>query len=299
MMQDIRAYMRLVQEETERALRRYLPKHAPDTLQEAIAYSLFAGGKRLRPLFHFATLEALGAERSIGYPVVAALEMVHTYSLIHDDLPAMDNDDLRRGKPTNHKVFGEAVAILAGDALQAQAFFALSDLLSFPGLPPAKLLVLFQGFARAIGAEGMVGGQVLDLEAEGKNIELDALEHLHRLKTGSLIVFSVESAAILGGAKAKEHEALVRYARALGLAFQVQDDILDVIGDEKMLGKKTRQDDIQQKSTYPALIGLEEAQKFRDRLIEEAKQALDVLTEERQSIQILFAIADLVGTRES
>lgn len=298
-MQDIEAYMPIVQAETEQSLRRYLPKEAPSSLITAMSYSLFAGGKRLRPLLHFATLETLGKERAIGYPVVAALEMVHTYSLIHDDLPAMDDDDLRRGKPTSHKVFGEALAILAGDALQAQAFFALSDLLSTSRWTPETMHRLFQAFARAIGAEGMVGGQVLDMEAEGKQIDMQALEQLHRLKTGALIVFSVESAAILGGAKDTWYEALLLYARALGLAFQVQDDILDIIGDEKTLGKKTQQDRVLQKSTYPALMGLEKAQALRDALIHEAKEALNVLKREGLAVDLLIAIADLIGARVS
>ncbi|MDY0322765.1 MAG: polyprenyl synthetase family protein [Candidatus Carbobacillus sp.] len=298
-MQDIYDYMRIVQEETEQSLRQYLPKAAPATLMEAMTYSLFAGGKRLRPLLHFATLETLGKERSIGYPVVAALEMVHTYSLIHDDLPAMDDDDLRRGKPTSHKVFGEALAILAGDALQAQAFYALSDLLAGSYGTLETFHRLFQAFARAIGPEGMVGGQVLDLEAEGRHIDIRALEHLHRLKTGALIVFSVESAAILGEAKDAWYEALLLYARSLGLAFQVQDDILDVIGDEKTLGKKTQQDDVQQKSTYPAIIGLEKAQSLRDSLILEAKEALNVFKKEGHAVDLLISIADLIGSRVS
>lgn len=279
----------------ETALEQYLAIDAPAALLDAMRYSLFAGGKRLRPLLVFATLESLGRPYGDGFPLAAAIEMVHTYSLIHDDLPAMDDDDLRRGRPTNHRVFGEARAILAGDALQAHAFWVLGTLVEH-GVAAEVVVRLVRGLSEAAGPIGMVGGQVLDLSATGREpIALEALEAMHRMKTGALIAFSVEGAAILAGAEASLSAALRRYAERIGLAFQVQDDILDVTGDAGTLGKTPHRDEALGKATYPALIGLAESIRRRDQLVESAKAALEAVG---LADSELAALADYIAVRD-
>ncbi|CAM3424098.1 polyprenyl synthetase family protein [Hydrogenibacillus schlegelii] len=280
----------------EAALSDYLPPEAPEALREAMAYSLLGGGKRLRPALVFATLESLGTPHQKGFPLAAAIEMVHTYSLIHDDLPAMDDDDLRRGRPTNHRVFGEAMAILAGDGLQALAFGTLVRLAA-DGVPPGVVVRLVAELAEAAGPVGMVGGQALDLAytGGGRRVDLAALEAMHRMKTGALIRFSVVGAAILAGAGEKTLAALSAYGRAIGLAFQVQDDILDVTGDAAALGKTPHRDEALGKATYPALVGLEESRRLRDRLIGEAAEALRTAGLERSELR---ALAEFIAARD-
>ncbi|SFC47938.1 farnesyl diphosphate synthase [Marinospirillum celere] len=237
-------------------------------LQEALAYSLLNGGKRLRPLLVYATGRALGASWEACDAPAMAVELIHAYSLVHDDLPAMDDDDLRRGRPTCHKAFDEATAILVGDALQTLAFqvLATSD-------QPAALASI-QTLAQASGAQGMVGGQMLDLQAEGQQLTLKQLERLHSHKTGALIRAAVRLGGLAGQADTAVLACLDAYADALGLAFQVQDDLLDVTGDTAKLGKNTGADVLHQKATYPGLLGLEAAeQKARD-LVDLAKSSL-------------------------
>ncbi|MDR9469077.1 (2E,6E)-farnesyl diphosphate synthase [Marinospirillum sp.] len=244
----------------------------PDTrLQQALEYSLLNGGKRLRPLLVYATGQALGASWENCDRPAMAVELIHAYSLVHDDLPAMDDDDLRRGRPTCHKAFDEATAILAGDALQTLAFQVLVN-----GEQPAALLMA-QTLAQASGSQGMVGGQMLDLQAEGEQLTLEQLEKLHRHKTGALIRCAVRLGGLAAEAQATTLEKLDAYASALGLAFQVQDDLLDIKGDAATLGKNTGADALHHKATYPGLLGLEGAEQKAYDLIQEAKSSLQSL----------------------
>lgn len=244
----------------------------PETLQKAMLYSLQAGGKRIRPILVIAGAEAVGGTQDKVMSAAVALEMIHTFSLIHDDLPAMDNDNLRRGKPTNHKVFGEANAILAGDGLLAEAFYVLCN--DGCGFDPGLLLQVAKDIALAAGARGMTGGQVIDMEATGEKISESDLKKLHAYKTGALIKVSVTSGANLCGASASEISALSRYGDAIGLAFQIADDILDIEGDEEILGKDIGSDRDKGKSTFPAVIGLHESKRQAACLVDEAVSVL-------------------------
>jgi geranylgeranyl diphosphate synthase type II len=260
----------------DRTLEAFLPagKNDPPVIFEAVRYSLFAGGKRLRPILCLAAAEAAGAKAEAVMAAACAMEMIHTYSLIHDDLPAMDNDDFRRGNPTLHKVFGEGIAILAGDALLTEAFRLLSDRSRMGDAPPEKALRVVCEIAEAAGFFGMVGGQVLDLIAEGKKIDLPGLLAIHRRKTGALILVSLRAGAILAGADEAAVAALSEYGSRIGLAFQITDDILNVEGDAAELGKKTGSDAARGKATFPALMGVEASRLRAESLIEEAIEAL-------------------------
>ncbi len=251
-------------------------------LQEAMRYSLFAGGKRLRPLLLLATVASFGGSVEDCLPAAAALECLHTYSLIHDDLPAMDNDDLRRGKPTSHKQFGEALAILAGDGLQSSAF----DLLSQTQTTPAQLVTCLQLFAQAVGANGMVGGQVLDIEGEHHHLTLAQLKHLHALKTGALLATAVDMGAVLASVSEADAANLHQFAASFGLAFQIQDDINDRTKSTQALGKTANKDIAEAKNTYPALLGLAGARKA---LAEQVQQANDALTQLSRPVPELAA----------
>lgn len=246
----------------------------PAHLREAMSYSLMAGGKRLRPLLVIAAAEALQGRREAALPVACAVEMVHTYSLIHDDLPAMDDDDYRRGKPTNHKVFGEAMAILAGDALLTHAFYSVVQASRHHGVPAEAALAIVEELSLFAGPSGMVGGQVADMEGEQGLTNLDQLRYIHEHKTGDLIVFCLKAGGRIASATTEQLQALETFGRAIGLAFQIQDDILDLVGDESKLGKKTQSDVKQQKVTYPYFIGLEESRAEVDRLTKQAKEAV-------------------------
>lgn len=224
----------------------------------AMRYSLFAGGKRIRPILCMAAAEALACDPAPFMPIACAFECIHTYSLIHDDLPAMDNDDLRRGKPTSHKVFGEAGAILAGDGLLTYAFELLSSAETAAVLSAEKLVAIMHLIARASGSMGMVGGQSLDLAAEGKEIPFDRLRLIHSLKTGALITAAVQTGAILGNATEAQYNAITAYGEHIGLAFQIADDLLNVTGSTEELGKAAGSDAERQKATYPAFFGVEQ-----------------------------------------
>lgn len=243
----------------------------PMSLKESMHYSLQAGGKRIRPLLLLAVLEGLKKEHDDAYRVAAAVEMIHTYSLVHDDLPSMDDDDLRRGMPTNHKVFGEAVAILAGDALLTYSFGIIARLEHVSSEDKIRLIDLM---SLSAGAEGMVGGQVLDIEGEEKQLELAELEQVHRLKTGALLTFSILAGAILGEATPEQMVAYSKFGRHIGIAFQIQDDILDVTGTSEELGKTAGKDESSEKSTYPSLLTLSGAQEKLDYHAAEAMAAL-------------------------
>lgn len=268
----------------------------PQALKEAMDYSLQAGGKRLRPLLVIAACEALGGSREAALPVASAIEMVHTYSLIHDDLPAMDNDDFRRGKPTNHKVFGEAAAILAGDALLTHAFYSVVQASRKHGVPAESVLSIVEDLAEMAGPRGMVGGQVADMEGEQGMTDLEQLQYIHLHKTGDLIIFSLLAGGRIAGASELQLEALRGFGTRIGLAFQIQDDILDLVGDESKLGKSTGSDIKQQKVTYPYFIGLEASRQEVERLTEEARRM--VLDGGFQDSQRLLEIADYLMKRD-
>lgn len=276
------------QELVERALEEELAKTSvlDPILRESMAYSLMAGGKRLRPILLMAAADAVGADGTKFLPVAAALEMIHTYSLIHDDLPSMDDDDYRRGKLTNHMVYGEGIATLAGDALLTLAF---SVMLRQKDVPAASLLRVVDEISRAAGAEGMVGGQVLDLRAEGVQITMDELRRMHMGKTGALFHAALRSGAILANATEEQLAALTVYADHFGLAFQITDDILDVIGTVEDIGKPVGSDEKNHKSTYVTLTSLAEAQEFARRTVEEATAALAVFGAEADFLRELVA----------
>jgi geranylgeranyl diphosphate synthase type II len=269
---DFAAYLEAARLQVEAALEASLGPERPESLREAMRYSLLAGGKRLRPILCLAACELAGGDPALAMPTAVALEMIHTMSLIHDDLPAMDNDDLRRGRPTNHKVYGEANAILAGDALLTRAFEMVA--LRSPGVPAERLLAVVAELSLASGAPGLVGGQVVDLESEGKPVDLDTLEYIHLHKTGALLRACVVSGALVAGAPEPLLEALRTYARGIGLAFQIIDDILDVTASSEVLGKTAGKDLTADKTTYPKLLGLEESRRRAEALVAEAQQAL-------------------------
>lgn len=260
---DITAYLQRKKDLVDQFLDKAVPpKDAyPPRLHEAIRYSLFAGGKRIRPIVAMAAFGAAGGRSRAILPIAAALELIHTYSLIHDDLPSMDNDDFRRGRPTSHKVFGDAMAILTGDALLTLAFHLMTDERFLAGVPPQRLVRVVHEVSTGAGDMGMVGGQALDIEAEGRKIDSTVLESIHTRKTGALIRASVRAGAILGGATAGQLTALTSYGEKIGLAFQIADDILDVEGTREEMGKDVKSDASKGKPTYPALLGLEAAKR--------------------------------------
>ncbi|WP_110064441.1 polyprenyl synthetase family protein [Cytobacillus oceanisediminis] len=268
--------------------------NAPPAVKESMLYSLEAGGKRIRPLLLFATLAAFGEDTIKGLWTAAAIEMVHTYSLIHDDLPSMDDDDLRRGKPTNHKIFGEAFAILAGDALLTYSFQSVAETPDEFASAEIKLS-LIKELSKASGAEGMVGGQVADINGEGQQLALEDLEYIHLHKTGKLLECSVVSGAILAQADQETVQVLSHFAYHLGLAFQIRDDILDLEGTEDMIGKPIGSDESKNKSTYPSLLTMEGA---KEALESHIKAAKGKLKETGLNTELLEAITDLVASRD-
>lgn len=291
---NLEAYLLQQQVKVEAALDSALPVIFPEKIYEAMRYSLLAGGKRLRPVLCIATCELAGGTLQMAMPTACALEMIHTMSLIHDDLPAMDNDDMRRGKPTNHRVFGEDIAILAGDGLLAYAFeFIVTQT---QGVPAERLVQVIARLGRSVGAAGLVGGQVLDLDSEGQpNISLDTLNFIHTHKTGALLEACVVCGGLLAGATASEVKRLSRYAQNVGLAFQIIDDILDITASSDILGKTVGKDLKSQKVTYPSILGLEESRRQAQQLILSAKQELAIFGE---GAQPLLAIADYIASRD-
>lgn len=258
------------------ALDRYLPasEDSPGIIHEAMRYSVNAGGKRLRPLLVLASAEAVGGDYKKAVPAACALELIHTYSLIHDDLPAMDDDDYRRGKLTSHKVYGESIAILAGDALLTQAFEMLAEAEISLLLPGSKVAAVIREIAYAAGSKGMIGGQVVDILSENKVVDKETLHYIHSHKTGALFRASVRTGAIIGGASETELRCLTEYADNYGVAFQITDDILDVEGDSEKLGKTVGSDERKNKSTYPSLFGLEQSKKIAGDAVEGALYSL-------------------------
>ncbi|AJO18966.1 Farnesyl diphosphate synthase [Bacillus paralicheniformis] len=267
---------------------------APSILKESMLYSLEAGGKRLRPILVLALLHAYGKDEEAGIPVGCAVEMIHTYSLIHDDLPCMDDDDLRRGKPTNHKIYGEATAILAGDALLTESFKMITS--NMPSdVSAEKRIRLVNELISAAGAEGMVGGQILDMEAESKSVSLDELQRIHEGKTAKLLSFSVIAGAILADASEKEIEKLREFSHHIGIGFQIRDDILDLEGSEDKIGKRIGSDETNGKSTYPSLLSLEGANKKLDEHIEKAKRLISELPLEKE---LMYEFCDMIAARD-
>jgi geranylgeranyl diphosphate synthase type II len=294
---DLRSYMEMRKELIDRALDRFMPPEDtyPSSVHKAMRYSVFSGGKRFRPILCLAAFDACEGTGEGAVPVACAIELLHTYSLIHDDLPCMDDDDLRRGKPTSHKVFGEAVAVLAGDALLSLAF----DVLAREGtryLGAARTMEVIRDIAQAVGSHGMVGGQVVDMESEGKDVGRDTVEYIHSHKTGALIASSVRSGAAAAGAGTALIARLSEYGRVVGLAFQIVDDVLDEEGRFGDLKSAANLDGKKRKATYPRVVGLEEAKLIATRQIEAAKECVADLG--ARSLPLL-ALADLVVSRPS
>lgn len=295
---DLKRYLSERKLAIDEALEKYAP--APVGLEKSVAeasrYSLFAGGKRLRPILCLAASDVFGGAQEPVLPAACALEMIHTYSLIHDDLPAMDNDDYRRGRLTNHKVFGEAMAILAGDALLTEAFSLITEAGQRGQIPPERLIRVIAVIARASGYRGMVGGQVIDLESESREVDLATVEYMHIRKTGALISASLEAGAIIGGGSEQQIGSLTRYGHHLGLAFQITDDLLDIEGDPEVMGKASGSDAAKNKKTYPALLGLAQTREAARSHVEEA---VAVLAEFDDRAEPLRAIARYLLIRKA
>ena len=287
------AYLDQCRHQVDRELDRCLARHATsERLQETMRYSVLGGGKRVRPALCMAAARAMGSDESTALAPACALELIHAYSLVHDDLPAMDDDDLRRGRPTAHIAFDEASAILAGDALQTLAFALLSDA---PALSDRQRVTMISELARASGHQGMVGGQAIDLESVGRQLSVAQLEAMHRHKTGALIEASVRLGALTSETVTEcQLSNLTDYASALGLAFQVQDDLLDIEGDTEVIGKRQGSDAARAKPTYPALLGIEGARQHLARLLDEALSALKSFDSEADTLR---AMADYVVAR--
>lgn len=288
---DIKTYLKEKRELVDSYLKSYFETPSePSILHEAMRYSIFAGGKRIRPILALASYEACGGEPKDIIPYASALELIHTYSLIHDDLPEMDNDDLRRGKPTNHKVFGEAMAILAGDALLTEAFYMIANTnppsrgrdrvggSSDMKINPSSLIKIIHDIAISSGAYGMVGGQVLDILSENTKPDIDILHFIHLHKTAALITASVRMGPILADSDEDTLKALTRYGENIGLAFQIIDDILDIEGNAKELGKSSGSDKKKMKMTYPSLLGVEGSREKAQDLIAEAINVLRIFS---------------------
>ena len=283
---DLSAYIKNKNQQINVALEKILHDSQPsEPIVQAMKYSLMADGKRIRPVLCLAAAEAVGGKPQTVLPAACALEIVHTYSLIHDDLPAMDNDDLRRGKPTCHVAFDEATAILAGDALLTLAFQVLSSV-QFTGENQASgWLKVIHIISTAAGYQGMIRGQMLDMASEGQHLTVDELKSMHALKTGALIEASLLCGALLADARKRQMEILKTYARNIGLAFQVTDDILNVEGNPKEMGKAVGTDQLREKSTYPAILGLETSRQFAKNLVEKALQALEVFDKKAEPLR--------------
>jgi geranylgeranyl diphosphate synthase type II len=273
---DVKGFLSENKSRVDEALERYFPPMAGlhRKVLEAARYSVFAGGKRLRPILCLTAAEAVGGSSRSVMPVACALEFIHTYSLIHDDLPAMDDDDFRRGQPTNHKVYGEAIAVLAGDALLTEAFGLIAADELEDEFPHERLLEVIRIAVRASGHEGMIGGQVIDLESESREVDLATIENMHTRKTGALIQAALEIGGLLGGGEREQVLSLRTYGYHLGLAFQITDDLLDVEGQQDVMGKSPGSDVARNKKTYPALLGLERTREAARDQVEKALLSL-------------------------
>lgn len=292
----LKAYLKDRQSIVEEALQRYLPEDdIPADIYKAVRYSVFNGGKRIRPILCLAAAESIGGDLAPAIPVACALELIHTYSLIHDDLPSMDNDDFRRGKPTCHKVFGENIAILAGDALLTEAFALLSRAEKIM-VSAEKRLAVIQEIAYAAGISGMVGGQALDVLSEKSGADENTLREIHRRKTGALIVAAVKTGAMISNAAKDKIQALTEYGINVGMAFQIADDILNVEGDSKLMGKGTGSDAARNKLTYPSLLGIQTA---KEKLAKHIDAAVTSLSGFDERAMPLIVMARYIKERKS
>ena len=294
---DIKVYLANKKDKVDRALEKLVPsgKTFPPSVHEAMRYSLFGGGKRVRPILALAAAEAVGAKSTADLlPIAGSLELIHTYSLIHDDLPAMDDDDFRRGRSTCHKMYGEAVAILAGDGLLNMAFEVLSDPRRLRAIPANRLVAIMKEISAASGVFGMIGGQVVDMESEGKDVDFATLEYMHTHKTGALIRASVRVGALYARAGKRQFTALTHYGEKVGLAFQIADDILDITGTQEEIGKDVGSDLKKGKKTYPSFFGLEES---RVRAREVAADAVGALKDFDRKADPLRELAKYIVNR--
>ncbi|CAN4114793.1 unnamed protein product [Withania somnifera] len=292
---DFNEYIKMKANKVNIALDEAIPMQEPIRVHEAMRYSLLAGGKRIRPVLCMASCEVVGGDESLAIPAACAVEMIHTMSLIHDDLPCMDNDDLRRGKPTNHKVFGEHTAVLAGDALTTLAFKHVAT--NTQNATPQRVLQAIGELGLAAGSEGLVGGQIVDIASEGKQVTLTELEYIHHHKTGKLLEAAVVCGAIMGGGNEVDVERMRSYARCIGLLFQVVDDILDVTKSSNELGKTAGKDLMTDKATYPKLMGLEKARQYAGELMATAMAELSYFDSAKAAP--LYHIANYIASRQN
>ena len=267
----------------------------PNVIAEGMRYSVLNGGKRLRPILLLMVLELFDKKIDLGLPIAVAIEMIHSYSLVHDDLPALDNDDYRRGKLTTHKKFGEAEAILIGDALLTHSFSVITD--ETKGVASDKLVKIIGMVSRYAGINGMIGGQTVDIESEKKKVSLETLKYIHENKTGKLIKLPMEIGAIISEATEEEYKALENYADGIGLAFQIKDDILDIEGDFEKIGKPIGSDLELEKTTYPSIFGIEKSKEILKEVISGAKRSLNIFPDEK--IKVFLELADYIGIREN
>lgn len=294
----LKEYLKEKKELIEKTIDSYLGEFSyPHVIAEGMRYAVLNGGKRIRPVLILMTLDILGKDETLGLPSGAALEMIHSYSLVHDDLPALDNDDYRRGKLTTHKKFGEAQGILIGDSLLTHAFNVLTEK-NEGVISDKKIVEIVKLTSSYAGINGMIGGQTVDVESEGKKIDMETLKYIHKNKTGKLLRLPIEIGCVIGDASKEIREKLEQYADLIGLAFQIKDDILDVEGDFEKLGKPVGSDAELEKSTYPSLIGMEESKKLLDETLEKAKKIIaDNFSEEKG--KILIELADFIGKRDN
>jgi len=298
---DLERYLAQRQRRIEQALRQTLRSSAAGSLGKAMRYGLLGGGKRLRPILTLAASECVGGDADRALPLACAIEMIHAYSLIHDDLPAMDDDDLRRGRPTTHVVFGEALAILAGDALLADAFGVVASAAATEGVPAKTTIALLREIAAASGSLGIVAGQARDMEAEFSRVSRQALETTHRLKTGALLRCAVRCGAIVGGGRPKQVEALTRYGEAIGLAFQIVDDLLDAGGSTAVTGKRVGRDAARHKATFPDLLGIAGSRRHAHALVDESLNSLAEFDERADALRALarHIVARIPATQDA
>ena len=294
----LKEYLKEKKELIEKTIDSYLGEFSyPYVIAEGMRYAVLNGGKRIRPVLILMTLDILGKDETLGLPSGAALEMIHSYSLVHDDLPALDNDDYRRGKLTTHKKFGEAEGILIGDSLLTHAFNVLTEK-NEGVISDKKIVEIVKLTSSYAGINGMIGGQTVDVESEGKKVDMETLKYIHKNKTGKLLKLPIEIGCVIGDASNEIREKLEEYADLIGLAFQIKDDILDVEGDFEKLGKPVGSDAELEKSTYPSLIGMEESKKLLDETLEKAKKIIaDNFSEEKG--KILIELADFIGKRDN
>lgn len=267
----------------------------PDIIADGMRYSVLNGGKRLRPILLLMVLELFGKKIELGLPIAVAIEMIHSYSLVHDDLPALDNDDYRRGKLTTHKKFGEAEAILIGDALLTHSFSVVAD--ETRDISSDKIVKIIGMISRYAGINGMIGGQIIDLESEKKRVSLETLKYIHENKTGKLIKLPIEIGAIISDATDEEYKALEKYAEGIGLAFQIKDDILDIEGDFEKIGKPVGSDLELEKTTYPSIFGVVKSKEILKEVISDAKKSLNIFPDEK--VQVFLELADYIGIRDN